>query len=124
MDQLTLKKIDEGRILEAMDEKLREMGRAILGFKQRYPAVAPSKAEIVLKITAEQDKNYAEFISVKCAITSRLPGEPTRTVVAYLDSVKGLVCQQSGASQADPRQTKMGMLEKEEDEGDGINFDR
>lgn len=112
--RLTLEKIEEGRLLDNINDEINDATKALIAHVRAHgpEATAKAKAEVCVKITIQKDGVEPTDYSLKGTITSKRPGRPSNVTRAmHEDEIDGeglvLFVNIAGSSKDNPRQQKL-----------------
>lgn len=110
MKRLSVELIEEGRLLDDVNEALAEVEDALIAYRERWGDAAAEKAKgvITLKLTVCCDDPANALYSVKGEVQTAAPKRPARTTIALQDfeqdGTAALFARASGTSHDSPRQ--------------------
>jgi len=110
MKMLTIELIEEGRLLQDVDEALGEIQCGLIEYRKRWGDAAAEKAKgtVTLKLTVCCDDPKNDLYSVKGEVQVSVPKRPARTTVALedkeQDGTPALFARASGTTEDAPGQ--------------------
>lgn len=109
--QLTLEKIEEGRLLENINSEISDATKALIAHVRAHgpEATAKATAEITIKIKIQKDGVEPTDYSIKGTIASKRPGRPSNVTRAmHEEDIEGdglmLFVNIAGSTKDHPRQ--------------------